>query len=794
MADHRDNVVPVLPLKNAVLFPHLMKPLLAGRPATLTAIDIALTHPDKRIAVFTQRNAAVEEPGVDDLYEVGTLATIRTMARLEDTVHVVVQGLQRVAIAEVIHTSPYLAVRVVPIEDPRDHDVETEALHRSITELSERLADLVPPQVKANLEQMLVEPREPLQQAYLVASLLSLEPEHEMDLLTLTTRRDALRLVHDRLKHEVEILEIRQRIAREAESEIGREQREHVLRHQLKAIQKELGGARPPDEPDDIAKLRDQARRAGLPDVVKVEVERELTRLERTPPSSPDHHVARSWIELVVALPWSKGTKDNLDLARARRILDEDHHDLDDIKSRIVEHLAVMKLNPKAKAPILCFVGPPGVGKTSLGQSIARALGRHFERMSLGGMHDEAELRGHRRTYIGAMPGRIVRAMRRAAVNNPLLMLDEIDKLGRDFRGDPAGALMEILDPAQNVEFHDNYLDLPFDLSRVFFITTANSLDPVPRPVLDRMEVMHLSGYTDVEKQAIARRYLLPRQIEQAGLGADRLQVPDESLDRIVRRYTREAGVRELERSLGRVARKVAIRVAEGLEDAVIVAPEDLRGLLGAEKFFAESARRSLPPGVAAGLAWTEAGGDVIYVEAVLLPGSTELTLTGHLGTVMQESARAARSWVWARCAELGVDPERLKTGIHVHVPSGGTPKDGPSAGVTLVTALTSLLTGLPARSDTAMTGEITLTGLIMPVGGVKEKVLAAHRAGMKRVLLPRENAKDLEDLPPEVRATLSFETFDRVEELLAAVIPGLRPQLAPSTPRDPGGPAAAPA
>lgn len=791
MMDPDNTVVPVLPLKNAVLFPHLMKPLLAGRPATLAGIDVALATGEKLIAVFTQRDPSLEEPGVDDLYEVGTLATIRTMARLEDTVHVVVQGLQRVGIAEVVHEHPYLAVRVVRIPEPRDHDVETEAVHRSITELAERLADLVPPQVKANLQQMLAEPREALQQAYLVASLLAMEPEQEMELLSMPTRREALRLVHDRLKHEVEILEIRAKIAKEAESEIGREQREHVLRHQLKAIQKELG-SKTSDEGDDLGKLREQARRAGLPDAVRSEVDRELSRLERTPSSSPDHHVARTWVELVVALPWTRGTKDNLDLARARRILDEDHHDLLDIKSRIIEHLAVMKLNPKAKAPILCFVGPPGVGKTSLGQSIARALGRKFERMSLGGMHDESELRGHRRTYIGAMPGRIIRAMRRAAVNNPLLMLDEIDKLGRDFRGDPAGALMEILDPAQNVEFHDNYLDVPFDLSRVFFITTANSLDPVPRPVLDRMEVMHLSGYTDVEKQAIARRYLLPRQIEQAGLSPELLAVEDPALDRIVRRYTREAGVRELERALGRIARKVAIRVAEGDREPVTVEAGDLRELLGAEKFFAEGARRNLQPGVAPGLAWTEAGGDVIYVEAVLLPGSTELTLTGHLGTVMQESARTARSWVWAQCAELGVDPKRLTTGIHLHVPAGATPKDGPSAGVTMVTAITSLLTGLTARSDTAMTGEITLTGLVMPVGGIKEKVLAAHRAGMKRVLLPRENAKDLEDLPPEVKQTLAFETFDNVEELLASAIPGLRPRSAPVV--DDRGPGAAPA
>jgi len=514
---------------------------------------------------------------------------------------------------------------------------------------------------------------------------------------------------------------------------------------------------------------------------VRKEAERELVRLERLPSAAPDYQLTRTYLELILELPWKKSTTDILDLAHARQVLDEDHFDLQDIKGRILEHLAVLKLNPQARAPILCFVGPPGVGKTSLGQSIARSMGRKFERASLGGMHDEAELRGHRRTYIGAMPGRIIQAIRRAGVLNPVLMLDEVDKLGRDYRGDPAAALLEVLDPAQNSTFRDNYLDLPFDLSRVFFITTANTLDTVPRPLIDRMEILRLTGYSEEEKVEIARRYLLPRQLAQTGLTPQQLTVPDETLKQIVSRYTREAGVRQLEHALGQVTRKVAVRFAEGNTQPVTVRPEDLPVMLGPERFFLERARQQLPAGVATGLAWTETGGDVLYVEATLLPGGRGLRLTGQLGEVMRESARAAQSFVWSHAGQLGIDPALFRgTGLHIHVPAGAVPKDGPSAGVAMVTALTSLYTQVPARSDTAMTGEITLTGLVLPIGGVKEKTLAARRAGIRRVVLPKDNEKDLRDLPDHVRKEMSFVFAERIEEALAATIPNVakEPQM----------------
>jgi ATP-dependent Lon protease len=497
--------------------------------------------------------------------------------------------------------------------------------------------------------------------------------------------------------------------------------------------------------------------------------------LERLPSLAPDYQVTRTYLDLILELPWRKATETVIDLAKARQVLDEDHYGLEEIKQRILEHLAVLKLNPKANAPILCLVGPPGVGKTSLGQSVARALGRTFERLSLGGLHDEAELRGHRRTYIGSMPGRIIQAIRRAGVNNPLLMLDEVDKLGRDFRGDPASALLEILDPAQNFSFRDNYLDLPFDLSKVFFVTTANTLDTIPRPLLDRMEVLQLPGYSEEEKLAIVRRYLLPRQLTQAGLTAEQLTVTDEALGRVIRRYTREAGVRQLERALGRLARKVALRFAQGQTQAVRVDVGDLPELLGPERFSMEEARRELPAGVATGLAWTEAGGEVLYVESTLLPEGRGLRLTGQLGEVMRESATAAQSYVWSHAEALGIDAHLFrKAGVHIHVPAGAVPKDGPSAGVALVTALTSLYTGVPARRDTAMTGEITLSGLVLPIGGVKEKVLAARRAGIHRVILPRENQKDLRDLPESVRREIEFEFAERVEDVLTAAMPDL--------------------
>ena len=589
-------------------------------------------------------------------------------------------------------------------------------------------------------------------------------------MLESSSRVDILRSLYAALSREVQILQLRDKIASDAREKIGKSQREYILREQLKAIQDELGETN--SEGSEVDALKKQIEEADLPDHVRKEAQRELGRLGKTPPSSPEHQVLRSYLELVLELPWKKASEDHLELSRVREVLDEDHYGIKEVKERIVEHLAVLKLNPQAKAPILCLVGPPGVGKTSLGQSIARAMGRNFERFSLGGLHDEAELRGHRRTYVGALPGRIVQAVRRAGVNNPVLMLDEVDKLGRDFRGDPAAALLEILDPAQNHTFRDHYLDLPFDLSKVFFITTANTLDTISQPLLDRMEIIRLNGYSEKEKREIAVRYLWPRRLAEAGLQADQVDLPHEVIEHIISRYTREAGVRQLEQMLGRLTRKIAMRFAELPDEtpsrSISIHREHLDDWLGQERFMPEEARKQLPPGVATGLAWTPVGGDVLYIETTLLPGSHDLTLTGQLGDVMQESARAARSYLWSHAETMGLDISRFKrNGIHIHIPSGAIPKDGPSAGITMATALASVYVGKPVRTDTAMTGEISLSGLVLPVGGIKEKVLAAHRAGLKRIILPKSNEKDLKEIPEEVRQDLQFILVQTVHEVL---------------------------
>ncbi|HMZ20790.1 MAG TPA: endopeptidase La, partial [Blastocatellia bacterium] len=652
-----------------------------------------------------------------------------------------------------------------------EHTHELEALHRSLLELAARALAIMQPDARLDISMLLPPSEDPLQHAYLIGSMLTLDTAKEQALLEAATRTDALRLIHKYLANEIQVMEVRRQIATKTETEVNRQQREYLLRQQLAAIKEELGETSP--EESEAALLRQRFAEADLPDEVRQEAERELAKLEKLHSAAPDYHVTRTWLELILELPWRKHTEDTLDLKHARQVLDEDHFDLKEIKDRILEHLAVLKLNPTAKAPILCFVGPPGTGKTSLGQSIARALGRKFERLSLGGLHDESELRGHRRTYIGSMAGRIIQAIRRAGFNNPVLMLDEVDKLGRDFRGDPAAALLEILDPEQNKDFRDNYLDLPFDLSKVFFIGTANTLDTIPQPLLDRIEVLRLSGYSDEEKSAIARRYLIPRQLKEAGLTAEQFTLPDETLACVIARYTREAGLRQLERAIGRLARKVAVRFAEGDTATVTVQPSDLIELLGPEKFFPEQARKQLPPGVATVLAWTEAGGDVLYIEATLLPEGRALLITGQLGEVMQESAKAAQSYLWSHAEELGIDRALFKDyGLHIHVPAGAIPKDGPSAGITMAMALTSLYCKTPVRTDTAMTGEITLTGLVLPIGGVKEKVLAARRAGIRRIILPKENQKDLRELPDEVQAEMEFVFVERVEEVLAAALP----------------------
>ncbi|MFL6417450.1 MAG: endopeptidase La [Bryobacteraceae bacterium] len=768
------SVLPVLPLKNTILFPGLLLPLSVGRESSVKAVEAALKTEAKEILLVGQRDPQLESPEQDDLYTIGTKAVIRKSSRPGDGVlEILVLGVERVVVVKLESTTPHLSAKFRILEVPQDNGSEVEALSGALLELAAKAISLAQPQSANELTRMLSTNSDPLQLAYLLASIFSLDMAKEQKLLEAETRVDALRLIHSYLSHELQVLEIRQKIASTARDEMSKEQREYHLRQQLRAIQQELG-EKDADKAE-IELIRERYSKLNLPEEAKKEFERELGRLERLPAGAPDFHVTRTYLEFVLDLPWNTQTEDNLDLAHARHVLDDDHFGLKEIKERILEHLSVLKRNPDAKAPILCLVGPPGVGKTSLGQSVARALGRKFERFSLGGLHDEAELRGHRRTYIGAMAGRLLQAMRRAGASNPVLLLDEIDKLGRDFRGDPSAALLEVLDPEQNKTFRDNYLDMAFDLSKVLFITTANSLDTIPQPLLDRMEILRLSGYSEEEKTQIARRYLIPKQLKATGLTDEQIEFTDEGLRVIISGYTREAGLRRLERAIARVTRKVTLQIAEGQAERVQVVPDGLGDLLGPEIFLPEQMRKTVPPGVVTGLAWTETGGDVLYIESLLLPEGKGLTMTGQLGDVMQESAKIAQSYIWAHAADLGVDPDKIKNnGVHIHVPAGAIPKDGPSAGVTMTSALASLYTGLPARSDVAMTGEVTLAGLVLPIGGVKEKVLAARRSGIRRVVLPQANKKDLRDLPDHVRQEMQFHFVDRVEEVLSLVIPNI--------------------
>ena len=768
-------VLPLLPLKNSVLFPGLVMPLSVGRPQSLASVEAALATEDKEVIIVAQKDNTVETPGATDLYTVGTRAVIRSSKHARGgNLELIVQGIERVVIVRVEQNGHTKArYRALPLPD--DSTNETEALTISIVETGSKLINLVQGQSPQELAKMFSGHADPLHLAFMVASILNLDVEKEQSLLETPSRLEALRMVLGWLSHEVQVAELRQKVTDQARSEMSKEQREYVLRQQKKAIEQELGEK--DGDNDEAENLKDKLAKADLPEDIRKEADRELNRLEKINTASPEHNVIRTWLEYVIELPWNKRSEDNLDLKNARQVLDEDHYGIHKVKDRIIEHLAVLKLNPNAKAPILCLVGAPGVGKTSLGQSVARSLGRKFERMSLGGLHDEAELRGHRRTYIGAMPGRLIQAMRRAGFANPVLMLDEIDKLGRDFRGDPANALLEVLDPEQNKTFRDNYLDLPFDLSKGLFITTANSLETIPAPLLDRMEIIRLSGYSEEEKAQIARRYLIPKQMEHAGLTTEHLTLTDEAVEKVIRSYTREAGVRKLEQVIGRVIRKVAVRFAEGRTEPHTVEAAEIPDLLGPEAITPEDTRKELPAGVATGLAWTETGGDVLYIEAALLPDGKELQITGQLGEVMQESAKTARSYLWSHASEFGLDPKKfLSSGLHIHVPAGAIPKDGPSAGVTMTTALASLYSGIPARSDTAMTGEVTLTGLVLPIGGVKEKVLAARRMGIKRVILPKGNQKDLRDLPEEVRNEMHFTFAERVGDVLAEMLPTLHP------------------
>ena len=765
--------VAVLALQNLTIFPETVVPLGVGRPRSVAAVEAALSTPEKLLGCITVRPDRSDDTDAmsGDLFEVGTLVMIKRMERSPEGMRIIAQGTERIRVTQWKQDDPHLRAVVEILPEPRIVDPEqVEATKRNLQQMIQEALTLlpnVPPEVRIAVLGAV----EPIRLAYFLGSLLNLGVEEEQKMLEANTADELLRLAHANLARELEILQLRSKIASEAQTEMDKAQRDYVLRQQMRAIQRELGE----DETGEAAEtelLRERLEKADLPEEVRTEADRELKRLQRLPPAAPDYHVIRTYLEFILELPWLKSSEDKLDLAEARRILDEDHYGLEDVKERILEFLAVIKLRPDTKSPILLFVGPPGVGKTSLGRSIARALGRQFERMSLGGVRDEAELRGHRRTYIGAMPGRIIQSIRRAGVNNPVLMLDEIDKLGNDYRGDPAAALLEILDPQQNNSFRDHYLDLPFDLSKIFFIATANQLGPIPAPLRDRMETIGLAGYSDREKLEIARRYLVPRQTTENGLNNAQLKITDDAIELIAARYTREAGVRQMERNIGSVARKVALKIAQGQAETVTVTNGDLREYLGPPRFYPEQARKELPAGVATGMAWTEMGGEVLFIEATLLPGGRGLTITGQLGEVMQESARAAQSYLWSHAAEFGIEPEVFKDfGVHLHVPAGAIPKDGPSAGVTITSALASLYTGRRVRSDTAMTGEITLSGLVFPIGGVKEKVLAAHRAGVRRIILPSRNEADVDDIPEDVRNELQIIFVSRIAEVIEAAL-----------------------
>jgi len=782
----KDRVVPdilaVLPLRGTVLFPQAVMPLGAGRASSVRLIEEAL-QAGRLVGTVAQRDPSDDAPTRAGLHDVGTVTVVHKALKQPDgSLRIVAQGLGRFRIVELVQTEPYLKARIeAVVEDESGDDVELQALVRSVTSLFENVVALSPT-LPDELVGVIANVDGPGALADLVAATLpNLALPLKQELLETVSVKERLSKLATALGKEAEVLQLGSKIQSEVQSEMSKTQREYYLREQLKAIQKELGEG--DDRTQEIDTLREKIQAAGMPDEARAEALRELDRLAKMPPAAAEYTVARTYIDWLVAMPWKHQTTDDVDIAKARAILDEDHEGLDKIKDRILEYLAVKKIRPEGKDPILCFVGPPGVGKTSLGKSIARALGRKFHRISLGGMRDEAEIRGHRRTYIGALPGQIVQGLRRAGTKNPVLMLDEIDKLGMDFRGDPASALLEVLDPEQNSTFRDHYLDVPFDLSRVLFITTANVMDTVPGPLRDRMEIIPLAGYTEEEKVTIAQKHLVPKQAREHGLaaGEDVTFVP-EALRLIARGYTREAGVRSLEREIASVCRKLARRRAEGQTEPVRVTPDVVTSSLGVPRFEIEEVEeRTRVPGVATGLAWTPAGGDVLFVEATRMPGKHTLTLTGQLGDVMKESVQAALSWVRSHAAQLDIDPDFWnRSDVHVHVPAGAIPKDGPSAGVTMATALVSLLTGRPVRGGLAMTGELSLSGRVLPVGGIKEKVLAAHRAGIRTVVLPKRNEKNLlEDVPVAVRDVMTVRLAESVEDVLEAALE--QPEAAPA-------------
>ena len=773
--------LPLLPLKNVTVYPELIQALIVGRPASLVSIKAALDG-DNTVLTVLQKDPDDEHPAREALYDVGTISKITRVEQRDGGAQVIVRGVRRARLGDLTAAEGETPLVEVEVEElptltlPEDAEerAKATALMRENLDIAKRVAQIMSQNPDQLFQQMVGGIEDPVTQMYRLAELLrNIEQAEKQKVLEVDDIQPFLEAIHGLLRQEIAVVEMQRDLQSQAREEVEQSQREHMLRHQKRVIEEALGEQ---GDDEDVAELREQLRNINLTDDVRKEVDRELKRLAKMSSHAADYQIARGYLELVAELPWNVITEDQLDLGHAQSVLDEDHYGLEDVKERILESLAVLQLNPEAKANILCFVGPPGVGKTSLGQSIARAMGRKFERMSLGGLHDESELRGHRRTYIGAMPGRILQAVRRAGVRNPVLMLDEVDKLGRDFRGDPAAALMEILDPAQNKEFRDNYLNLPFDLSKVFFITTANHLDGIPPPLLDRMEVLELTGYSEQEKREIARRYLLPRQRDNAGLTLEQLDLTDDAISWAVRRHTREAGVRELERVIARVASKRARQIVQAEDASAPITVDDLPALLGPEKFKTDRQRENMAPGIAPGLAYTEAGGDVLYVEATLTHKDDKTITTGRLGKVMQESIQAARSYIWSAAEQLNIDRATIEqNGIHVHVPAGAVPKDGPSAGITMATALASLYSNQSVRDDIAMTGELTLSGLVLPVGGIREKVLAAHRTGIRHVILPRDNESELAKLPLPVRDEMEVTLVDRLEDAVKVAIPGLQ-------------------
>jgi ATP-dependent Lon protease len=779
------DALPVLPLKETVVFPQSVSPLAIGQERSVKLVDDAVAG-ERMLALVTVRNEGVEQPGWDDLYEIGTAAVVHKMIRVPDgTLRILVQGIGRVRLERRLQDEPYLVGEFAEVPDVVEETPELEALTRSVQTEFGRLISLVP-YLPQELELAAANVDEPGALSHLVVSTLRLKTEEKQRLLEEPDVSTRLREVLIVLNRELEVVELGSKIQSPVQSEMEKGQREFFLRQQLKAIQEELGEG--DEQQAELNELREQIAAKNLPEDTRKAADRELSRLEKLPPAAAEYGVIRTYLDWILSLPWNETTEDDLDLDRARRILDEDHYDLEKVKERIIEYLAVSKLKNDVAGPILCFVGPPGVGKTSLGQSIARTLGRKFVRISVGGVRDEAEIRGHRRTYIGAMPGTIIRSIRDAESMNPVLLIDEIDKMGADFRGDPASAMLEVLDPEQNKSFRDHYLDLPFDLSKVLFICTANQLETIPPPLLDRMDVIQLSGYTEEEKLGIARKYLVPKQLKAHGLAEGQTTIGEAALRVVAREYTREAGVRNLERRIADLLRKAARTIAEGKAEKVRVDARRVRTWLGPRRFPADPRKRTADPGVATGLAYTPVGGDVLFIEATAYPGTGRLTITGQLGEVMQESAQAALSWVRSHAQELGL-PEDWFAGhdVHIHVPAGAVPKDGPSAGITIATAIASLVRGEAVAEDLGMTGEITLTGQVLPIGGLREKALAAQRAGLKRVVIPRENEPDLEELPREVRREMEFVLADSIDDVLMAAFDrtgARRPQPAPAAER----------